>query len=175
MYRIRQGIRALLAWARPEDKALAASVLSPELMALFQTMRRSERLHSLNVLRGVQAQGQTDPALYVAALLHDVGKTRAPFFLWERVLVVLAKAAVPRLARRWGEHDATGKIGLLDWRRPFMINVQHPHWGAEMVEAAGAVPMAVALIDAHQRKLGHPPETEMERLLVALQAADDAN
>src|SRR5262245_53175210 len=103
MRRLRQGIRALLAWARPVNFDRASNVLSPELLSLFRQMRRSEQQHSLNVLRTLQGWGYNDPALLTAALLHDVGKTRAPFHLWDRVLVVLTRAAAPALATRLGQ------------------------------------------------------------------------
>jgi len=167
--RMRQGARALVSWARPVDYEVAAAVLTPPLMALFRKMRRSEQQHSINVLRTLQARGYSDPALMVAALLHDVGKTRAAYHLWDRVLVVLVKAAFPNRARRWGQGDPVG------WRRPFAINLQHPQWSADMVRAAGADPLVVTLIASHQQHLDHPPQSEAERLLVALQAADDAN
>lgn len=167
--RMRQGVRALLSWARPVDYEAAAAILSPPLLALFARMRRSEQQHSINVLRTLQARGYSDPALIAAALLHDVGKTRAAYHLWDRVLVVLVKAALPNLARRWGQGHPVG------WRRPFAINLQHPQWSADMARAAGADPLVVTLIANHQQHLDHAPQSEMERLLAALQAADDAN
>src|SRR5260221_9787641 len=103
MRRLRQGVRALFAWARPVDMALAATILSPELMTLFQQMRHSEQQHSLNVLRTLQAQEHNDPVLLAAALIHDMGKSQVAFHLWDRVLVVLVKAAAPDLAERWGQ------------------------------------------------------------------------
>ncbi len=169
MMRLRQGIRALFAWTQPVDDALAAEVLSPPLMALFKQMRRSEQLHSLNVLRTLRAQGHTDPALLTAALIHDVGKTRASYLIWDRVLVVLVKAIAPGAVKRWGLSAPTG------WRRPFAVSVQHPRWSAEMAAQAGADPLAVMLIADHQNHLEYPPQTQAEQLLVQLQTADDAN
>ncbi len=169
MHRLRQGLRALFAWATPVDYKLAQEVLSPRLMALFWQMRRSEQLHSLNVLRTLRAQGHTDPALLTAALLHDVGKTKASYMIWDRVLVVLGRAVAPDKVLRWGQATPTG------WRRPFAISVQHPRWSAEMVAQAGADPLTISLILEHQNHLGHAPQNYVETLLAQLQAADDEN
>jgi predicted hydrolase (HD superfamily) len=168
--RLRQGLRALSAWARPVNTALAESALkTTPLIALFHTMRRSEQQHSLNVLRTLRARGFDHPSLMVAALLHDVGKSQAPFHLWDRVIVVLAKAIVPDRVRRWGQAAPTG------WRRPFAVSTQHPKWSAELAEKAGADPLAVELIATHADRIDREPETLTEKLLAALQAADDAN
>src|SRR5256885_13974007 len=161
MRRFRQGIRALLAWARPVNIQQASKVLSPELLALFHKMRRSEQQHSLNVLRTLQGWGYDDPALLTAALLHDVGKTRAPFHLWDRVLVVLTRAAAPALAKQLGQNPPKGLS------RPFAVSYQHPDWSAEMVAAAGAAPLVVELIASHQHHLDHAPQNDMEHLRAA--------
>ena len=168
-YRFRQGVRALGSWLRPVDDALAEQHLSPALAALYRQMRRSERQHSLRVLHSLIAAGHTDPDLLVAALLHDVGKIRTHFFLPEKVLVVLVKAATPTLYRRWGSGPARG------WRRPFAVSVQHPAWGAEMVAAAGGSPLAVELIRRHADALDSADRTHADRLLRALQGVDDLN
>ncbi len=166
-HRLHQGLRALGAWLRSVDDATAAHYLSPRLYALYRQMRRSERLHSLCVLRALVAEGHTHPDLLAAALLHDVGKACYPFSLPEKVLVVLAKALVPHLYARWGRGQPRG------WRRPFVVSAQHPLWGAEMVAQAGGSPLTVTLIRHHAEQ---PPPTlpeETARLLALLQAADD--
>lgn len=167
--RFRQGIRALTAGTRPVDFALAAAVLSPAEMALFHRLRRSEQLHSLNVLRAVQAAGESDPGLLVAALLHDVGKTVAPFTLPERVLVVLVRQFAPHLYDQWGLGEPHG------WRRAFPISLRHPAWSGDMLEAAGSSPRAVELARRHADPVPDPPRDEVERLLLVLRAADDLN
>ena len=169
VYRLQQGLRALGAWLRPVDDALAARYLPPPLHALYCRMRRHERLHSLRVLRDLLADGHTQPDLLAAALLHDVGKTRYPFSLPEKVLVVLVKAAAPRLYRRWGSSVSEG------WRRPFAVSVQHPVWGADMVVRVGGSSLTATLIRYHaEPPPSHLPE-ETARLLALLQAADNRN
>ena len=37
-------------------------------------------------------QGEENPDLLTAALLHDSGKTRTPLRIWERVVVVIVNA-----------------------------------------------------------------------------------
>lgn len=169
--RVRQGVRALVAGARPVDRELAAAYLTPAQMALFEALRRSEQIHSLNVLRAVLAQEAAPHDLAVAALLHDAGKARYPFPVWEKTLVVLARAAFPRRCARWAAADPAANR----WARPFAISAQHPAWGAELAAAAGTSPRAVWLIARHADSLaahtGHPHAP----LLARLQRADDTN
>jgi hypothetical protein len=167
--RVRQGVLALVAWARPVDDAPAAALLSPALVALFRRMSRREQHHALDVLNTLHRQGATHPALLTAGLLHDVGKLCAPFYIWERVLVVLVDAIAPQAARAWGVGEPRG------WRRPFVIRHQHAAWGAALAAEAGADALTIDLIRRHQDPCPDPPQAEADRLLQALQAADDAN
>ncbi|MBN1285974.1 MAG: HD domain-containing protein [Anaerolineae bacterium] len=169
-YRLRQGIRALTAFARPVDYDTARRHLSPGLMALFGRMRRSEQQHSIEVLRTLRAMGHTDPDLMVAALLHDVGKSRAPFHFWDRVLVVLVEALCPTCFERWGRGAPVG------WRRPFVVGLQHAAWGAEMVREAGGSARAAELVARSDAVKGkEPPAGAIGELLAALVAADNVN
>lgn len=168
-YRFLQGLRALGAWFRPVDDNLARDHLTPALYALYRQMRRSERQHSLGVLRELLHAGHTDPDLLAAALLHDVGKNRLPFYLSEKVLVVLVKAFAPQLHQRWGSGPARG------WRRPFAISVQHPAWGAEMVAEAGGSTLTVTLIRHHADPPEDTPQDHTAYLLALLYAADNRN
>ncbi len=92
--RLLQGLHALFAFAQPISLDLAARYLSPEQLRLFGQMRRGEQLHSLRVLRDVLRDAES-PDLAVAALLHDVGKTRYPLALWQKTLPVLVRPLFP--------------------------------------------------------------------------------
>jgi hypothetical protein len=180
LYRARQFWQALGATPHPEDLELAASVLTAPQLALFQQMPASDQAHGLRVLRALHEGGERDADLLTAALLHDAGKGRCPLRPWERALIVVAGAVCPACLACWGSTAGEGIEGAPDgdygWRRPFVVAVQHPAWGAEMAAAAGASPQVVVLILRHQERLhlsGSDSETIEDRHLRALQAVDD--
>lgn len=168
--RIRQGVRALLADARPVDDRLAVEHLAPPLLAQFRRLRRGEQVHSLNVLRQVLAQGAAPPALATAALLHDIGKLRYPLAVWQKTLTVLARAILPAQFRRWSQGSADHF-----WLRPFVVSVQHPRWGAEILTQNGASPDAIWLAARHADDAEQWSDHPLYTLLKRLQMADDAN
>lgn len=171
IYRARQ---FWLAWRAqsltPEELALACSVLTTEQMQLFTRLQPSEQIHALRVLQTVQQHGETDPDLQTAALLHDIGKARAPLKLWERVVIVLGKKFFPERAQTWGQGQPQGLL------RPFVIAEQHPAWGGEMASEVGTSPLAISLIRRHQSPKDFPPTSKYEdHLLHILQKADHQN
>jgi hypothetical protein len=169
-YRIRQGVRALIAFARPIDQALAVEYLSPPLLALFNRMRRAEQLHSLNVLRSVLEQGQTPPDLAVAALLHDVGKIRYPLAVWHKTVAVLVRTFLPSLFRRLSEGDPRPFR-----RRAFVVYTRHPAWSGELIAQTGGSTDAVWLATHHADNAEKWRDHALYPLLKRLQMADDAN
>jgi len=158
-------------WASPlttEQLEPARSVLTDSQMKLFTQMQASEQNHSLRVLRAIQKQGETNPDLLVAALLHDVGKIRYPLRLWERVFIVLGKKFFPERSAVWGQMKPQS------WSRPFVVAAQHPLWGGELALEAGTTPQAVRLIRHHQNKSANPTVDQTEaHLLSVLQNADN--
>ncbi len=169
IYRASQFFQALFARLTPEDNLLIEKTISPSLVEVFQRMSRPDQLHGLRVLRSICAAGEADPALCAAALLHDVGKSRHPFRLWDRILVVLGTAMIPDAIERWGAGKPRG------WRRSFVIAAQHPRWGAEIVRAAGGREELITLIGRHQETPASHPCSEIDRLLLRLQQADGKN
>lgn len=168
--RVRQTLQVITAWIRPvDDDALAAEYLDPALLELFQTMRRSDRQHHLRVLKYLLKRGHNHPSLLVAALLHDVGKTRTRLTIIDRILAVLVKALLPRRFERWSQSEPRG------WRRAFVVSAYHPIWGAEMIIAAGGEPLAADLTRFHQTSPGEIQDDNLRDLLIKLQAADDVS
>ena len=171
IYRARQFWMAWRAQSLTEEElAPAYSVLTAEQMQLFTRMQPSEQIHALHVLQTVQQQGETDPDLQTAALLHDIGKARAPLRLWERVLIVLGRKLFPERAKTWGYSQLQG------WMRAFVIAEQHPAWGGQMASEVGCSSLAVSLIRRHQSPGESEPVSPREdHLLKILQNADHQN
>jgi hypothetical protein len=168
LYRAGQFFRYLSpAPLNPAELARVDSLLTPALAALFRRMSPGEQAHSLAVLQRAQQQiPPAPPELLQAALLHDVGKSVAPLTIIDRVLIVLGYSLFPKRASQWGTGEPRG------WRKPFVVAQQHPAWGADLAERAGAAPLVVNLIRRHQegRPASHTVEDE---LLVRLQFADN--
>lgn len=144
-YRAGQFWKALSPVSDQAGIELAESILSPALMAQFSEMQLSEVNHSLQVLRKLISADERHPDLLAAALLHDVGKSRSPLHLWERVVVVLVKQFFPATYRKWGN---TGD--LHSWKHMFVVAEQHPAWGAFLAGEGGASALTVELIRRHQ-------------------------
>ena len=176
LYRTRQFWHALGSAPSSEGIALAWTMLAPPQQLIFNRMLRSEQAHSLRVLHALLDQREENKDLLVAALLHDVGKSRFPLHLWERVVIVLAKMICPGCAKRWGERVTGDEQVPHGWRRAYIIAEDHPAWGAEMAAEAGCSQLTINLIRRHQDIV---PVSKVEdlsiedRLLLKLQATDD--
>jgi len=166
-YRLRQLKNNLTAGPlSATEQAQVVALLSPAEQALFAHLSFADQWHSVRVLGDLRGAGYNDPDLLAAALLHDVGKTRYPLTAWDRTVIVVGAALLPRRTARWGAGPAEG------WRRPFVVRAQHPEWGADMAAAAGA---RAAVIDLIRRHADKPGQVASDDALRALQWADDQN
>jgi hypothetical protein len=196
LYRAGQFFAAVKALLLPggltqADEALVYSILiTPAQQRLFAQMSPNDWRHALGVVRTLQQAGYDQPALLQAALLHDVAKSLGQPII-HRVAIVLLKAFWPAGLERVGEwRTANGErrariedssirsfaySPIPHWRRPFVIHAHHPAIGAAWAEEAGCDPLAVRLIARHQETLSGQLAGEEEKLLAALQWADDLN
>jgi hypothetical protein len=148
-YRLHQFWRTLSIKTNPLDVERAQALLSPEQRQLFARLQRAEKSHALAMLRRLVEQGEKQPDLLVAVLLHDVGKLRYRLQPLERAMVVLIKAINPAWAHRWGRLTSHGWENVLWWRKAFVLAEHHAEWGAEMARQAGVSRLAETLIREH--------------------------
>jgi hypothetical protein len=173
LYRSRQFWRAISTGPSQGDIDLVSSLLSDPQIELFQRMQPGEQTHSIQVLNELRDRGEENPDLLTAALLHDSGKTRTPLRVWERVLIVIARAVCENCVHKWGSSSKVDLKNKPGWRRAFIVAEQHPAWGAELAAGCGTSPLAVSLIARHQEQINPEATGEEDVLLRKLQAVDD--
>lgn len=172
-YRVRQFAEAVIAHLAPLGSAgqdEAHALLPERAWALFDSMPRHDRRHSLQVLRILRARGYDEVPLLQAALLHDAAKAEGGVTLLHRVAVVLLKAFGSSWLDGWSQRVAPPRG---DPRYGFWAHVNHPVRGAQMAAEAGCDPIAVVLIRRHQDLPAASSDPAIDRSLAALQAADD--
>ena len=170
-YRLQQFWQIITAQPLTEEAWTAVTHILPTAaqQQLFRQLAFSDQWHSVRVMETLQSAEHNDPDLLVAALLHDVGKTKLRLTLWDRTLIVLLSFFWPRKVDEWGRGNGR------DWRRPFVVKARHPEWSAEMAAAVGCSPLSVSLMRRHQDKLPETAVTSEDQLLRVLQWADDQN
>lgn len=172
LYRVTQGVRALVAFTQSVDYTLPECYLTDDLLAAFKQMKRSEQLHSIRVLKAVLDQEPTTPHdLAVAALMHDSGKARYPLSVYGKTAAHLARKLLPPLYHYGSEHDPR----YARWARPFIVAKYHPLWSADILRRCYASERAVWLVEHHQEVVAGWMEHPYAGLLWRLQRADDTN
>jgi len=139
------------------------------MVALFFRMSDSDQSHSVRVFQTLVDQGEEGDDLLRAALLHDVGKSLHPLRAWERSLVVVTNRILPNQVLKWGQDEPYG------WRKPFVVALQHPEWGAALVQEEGGSETLVTLIRYHQEHAPPNIGKDVQELLERLQTADGMN
>ena len=151
----RSHVRARVA---PDERAALAGWMTPDQLALFDSMHVADRRHGLDVVTTLREQGVTDEEVLLAGLLHDAGKGRTG--VWPRVAYSLGQAYGAWIWR---------VAGVLPPMRLALERLrEHAEASARLAERAGASPRTVELI-RHQEA---PVDPDAGRLL---QLADEAN
>jgi hypothetical protein len=161
MHRVGQFVSHLRARVRPDEAALARTILPPGAWELFEGMPVADRRHGLDVATRLLSAGHDDPDVLTAALLHDAAKGHR-LLLWHRVGGVLLDALAPRALARLASPDADS------WRYPFHLYLHHAELSAAAALGAGASARTAALIR------GQAPAAD-SALASALRAADEAS
>lgn len=112
-YRVRQLRRALSPRVTVEEIAEAEAHLGPGLFPLFAGMQSADQRHCLDVYHLLREQGETEPHVLAAALIHDAGKggeAALHIRTWHRVLYV----ALPGFVCGWLGRFSKGFAALRD-------------------------------------------------------------
>lgn len=173
VYRSWQFWQALIVTPSVRDMELARSILSTELMHLFELMQPEEQIHCIKTAYILIEKEHVDEDLLAAALLHDVGKTNFPLQIWERVWLVVGNTFFPKLAMRWRRQSDLKVLEKRNWRRVFVVYHRHAEWGAEMARKAGASQLCTNLIRRHQDRVSFDMNSIEDQLLYYLQEADN--
>ncbi len=175
LYRLRQFWLTIFVRADPVEIERVKFILNARQMELFSQLQPAEKAHAVELVRKLKEQGENQPDLLVAALLHDIGKLRYILNPVERSMIVLAQAVSPGLARRWGRQPSQNYNTLPRWRKAFVLAEHHPAWGAEMARNAGVSSLAQTLIrEHHHPSSGNLNDTEND-LLRKLWIVDNNN
>jgi len=132
-------------------------------------MSDPDQSHGIRVFQTLVDQGEENSDLLMAALLHDVGKSQNSLRAWERSLVVVTNQILPNQVLNWGQGEPRG------WRKPFVVALQHPEWGAALVQQEGGSETLVTLIRYHQEHALPSIRKNVQELIKRLQAADGMN
>ncbi|CAN5600661.1 HD domain-containing protein [soil metagenome] len=150
-------VRAVLPSLTRPDDSWAGTVLSPSEYALYLKMDPRDRHHACTVARLVLRRHPAASAeLRRAALLHDVGKSLAPYRALERVAVHLYLPRGLPLEPR-----------LRGLRGMWQLGLHHDLYGARLILEAGGSARVAELVAKH-----HRPGDDAEAQL--LKAVDEA-
>ena len=150
--------RHLVANVSPQERRAVAAWTRPAELALFDAMHVADRRHGLDVVAHLRAAGVADRDVLAAGLLHDCAKGDTgpgPRIAWS-----LGEVFGP------GVRDTAARVP--GWRAPMIRLREHAWRSAELCQAAGLPPRAVALI----REQEHPGDPEYG---AAFLAADEAS
>ncbi|QDR81499.1 HDIG domain-containing metalloprotein [Sporomusa termitida] len=169
--RVKQLVSALSARITQQDREFVASHLTAGQAALFWQMNLPDQRHALNVAYTASALGSGDctidqELLLQCALLHDVGKVRGDVSTFDKVLTVILDKVAAGWARGWARPGRGGKVANL--RHALYIYYQHAARGAVMLQAIGAAPAMIRIVERHHQA----PAVDDEPELVILRLAD---
>lgn len=135
------------------------SWVTPTQLDLFDSMHRADQRHGLDVVAALRADGQSNPDLLLAGLLHDCGKGRG-LHVWHRVGWSLSEKYGRRVERLF--------LRVPGFAAGFGIIAAHAARSAELALGAGCSEVAADLI----RNQAEPVDQLLGR---ALLVADQAN
>ena len=123
------------------DDAFAEEHLLPAEYRLYRQMDRRDRHHACFVTKALLIQEPGVSSVLVrAALLHDVGKVRLPYRLWQRIAVHL-----------YSPRNLPSEPPMSGLRGAWQVKLHHAQYGAEMIRSVGGGEAVAQLVARHHR------------------------
>ncbi len=157
--KVRQARRHVFGRVSARERELLGATLTPPQLHLFDSMHRADQRHGLDVAARLREQGQDDPELLLAALLHDCSKGPG---------VRLPHRVAWSLGERYGEGVTDDLARLPGFGAAFARLRDHADDSARLALEAGCSERTAELI-RHQSDPVDPAAG------VALQLADEAS
>ena len=124
------------------DDSWAHSKLSASEIDLWANMSPADRHHCISVAKNVEKILPNEPVVIQAALLHDIGKSKASSSALFRVCATIISFFISqKLAHNWMNSRALGReVGQY---------LCYPSVGAELLKLAGSDPFVCAWANEH--------------------------
>lgn len=156
--KVRQFVRHVRARVSVGERAAVATWLTPDQLALFDSMHVADRRHGLDVVATLRSDAVTDDEVLLAGLLHDAGKGHTSVV--PRIVYALGQA--------YGRWIWTVASVVPPMGRAIRRLRDHADTSADLAARNGCSPRTVDLI-RHQDAPTDPVAG------VQLQLADEAN
>lgn len=148
--RVKRFFKGLNVKIYPDDLRLIDTYLEEEHKKLFFSMSLFDQRHCLDVTKTLLNSDKKPCKTTIRlALLHDIGKQVKPFYLLERVLVVV----IPRKNLELSLYPVSSN----PLKKPWQLKYNHPEYGAQMAEKENFESNLVDLIRYHHH---YPPRTK---------------
>lgn len=160
--RSKRFFKALVAKIEKDDFEIIKKLLDEKQQKLFFSMSIIDQRHCLDVTKTL-LKSDKNPSIETLklALLHDIGKQLKPFYLLERVAVVV----LPRKNLKIPIKPLESNLLKKAWQ----LKYWHPEYGAELAEKNGLDPKMIELIRYH-----HSSNTKYKEIEL-FQWADNLN
>lgn len=160
--RSKRFFKALVAKIERDDFEIIKKLLDSSQQALFFSMSIVDQRHCLDVTKTL-LNSDKKPSIDTLklALLHDIGKQVKPFYLLERVAVVVLPRKNLNIPKKPLE------TSLL--KKAWQLKYWHPEYGADLAEKKGLDPKIIELIKFH-----HNNDTKYNEIKL-FQWADNLN
>lgn len=148
--RVKRFFKGLKVKIYEDDLKLIEEYLEEEQKKLFFSMSLFDQRHCLDVAKTLLNSDKKPCRTTIKlALLHDIGKQIKPFYLLERVLVVV----IPRKNLELSLFPVSSS----PLKKPWQLKYNHPEYGANLAEKQNLDPYLVDLIRYHHH---YPPKTK---------------